>query len=136
LAGLSVLVATAAVVVSVAVPRFIAVSLRATCVNYVALSVLALALWLGTGPHWKFVNLRILSFYGFISYGLYLIHALIFHLYNDVSVKFAPSLYAGHAFGKCLLRLVVTLIIATAVASISRATFEEFFLRMKDKTSL
>jgi peptidoglycan/LPS O-acetylase OafA/YrhL len=136
LSSLAAFVAAAALAVTVAVPRFLAVSLRATCVNYVALSVLALALWLGTGPHWKFVNLRILSFYGFISYGLYLIHALIFHLYNDVSVKFAPSLYAGHDFGKCLLRLVVTLIIATAVASISRATFEEFFLRMKDKKSL
>jgi len=132
LAGLSVLVATAAVVVSVAVPRFIAVSLRATCVNYASLSFLAAALWLGTGAYQKFVNLRFLSFYGFISYGLYLIHALIFSLYNDVALRFS-FFHVGYSFGKCLLRLMIVFIVATAVAYLSRTTYEEFFLRMKNK---
>ena len=110
-----------------------AISVRATCVNYIALGFLAAVLWLGTGPYKGLVNLKILLFFGFISYGFYLIHALIFSLYNNVSVKFWPFFAVGDSFGKCLLRLLVALIIATAVAYISRITYEEFFLRIKDK---
>jgi len=131
-ATLSALVATAAVVASIPVPRFIAISLRATCVNYASLSFLAASLWLGSGTYRKVVNSPFLSFYGFISYGLYLIHALIFSLYNDVSLKF-PFLQIRQSFGGCLLRLLVVFVIATAVAYISRTTYEEFFLRMKGK---
>jgi peptidoglycan/LPS O-acetylase OafA/YrhL len=132
LAGLSALVGMAMLVASLAVPRFIAISLRATCVNYGSLSLLSAVLWLGTGGYQRLVNLQFLSFYGFISYGLYLIHALLFSLYNDVSMKFA-ALSVGHSFGKCLLRLLITLAIATALAYISRTTLEDFFLRMKGK---
>lgn len=133
LAGLSVLVGILALTASLAVPRFVSISLRATGVNYIALSLLAVVLWLGTGSYRRLVNLRILAFYGFISYGLYLIHALLFSLYNNVSVRFVPAFYVGHSFGKCLLRLLIVLIIATAVAYASRVTFEEFFLRRKNK---
>jgi len=132
-AGWAALIGIAALIASLAVPRFMAISLRATCVNYVSLSLIAAVLWLGTGPYRRFVNLRILSFYGFISYGLYLIHALIFNLYNDVTIKVARSLHVGDRFGVCLIRLVAVLAIATAVAYVSRTTYEEFFLRMKSK---
>ena len=132
LTGLSALFAIAAVVVSVAVPRFIAISLRATCVNYGSLCLLCAALWLGTGTYQRLVNLRFLSFYGFISYGLYLVHALIFSLYNDVALRFT-FFHVGYSFGKCLLRLLIVFIVATAVAYLSRTTYEEFFLRMKNK---
>ncbi len=133
LAGLSALVGIVTLAATVAVPRYMAISLRATCVNYIALGFLAAVLWLGTGPYKGLVNLKILLFFGFISYGFYLIHALIFSLYNNVSVKFWPFFTVGDSFGKCLLRLLVALIIATAVAYISRITCEEFFLRIKDK---
>jgi len=133
LAGWSAFIGISALLWSVAVPRFMAISLRATCVNYGSLSFLAAVLWFGTGPYRRFVNVRILSFYGFISYGLYLIHAFIFHLYNDVTAMVAYSLHVGDRFGVCLLRLAVVLIIATAVAYLSRTTYEEFFLKMKNK---
>ena len=132
LASLSVLVGILALAASLAVLRFVSISLRATGVNYVVLSLLAVVLWLGTGSYRRLV-LRILAFYGFISYGLYLIHALIFSLYNNVSVRFVPAFYVGHSFRKCLLRLLIVLIIATTVAYASRVTFEEFFLRRKNK---
>jgi len=132
-AGLSALVGTAALGASLTVPMPMAISLRATCVNYGSLSLLSAALWLGTGGYRRVVNLRILSFYGFISYGLYLIHPLIIHIYNDMSMKYVPSFSVGHSFEKCLLRLFLTLILATTVAYISRTTYEEFFLQMKNK---
>jgi peptidoglycan/LPS O-acetylase OafA/YrhL len=131
LAGLSAIIATAFLVASAAVPRFVAISLRATCVNYASLSLVAAVLWLGTSPYRRLVNMRFLSFYGFISYGLYLIHTLIFSLYKDISLKFAPRLDVDHSFGEFSLRFVVTLVIATSVAYLSRTTYEEFFLRMK-----
>jgi peptidoglycan/LPS O-acetylase OafA/YrhL len=132
LASFSALIGMALLVMSLPVPRFMAISLRATSVNYGSLSALAIALWLGTGRYRRLVNLRILSFYGFISYGLYLIHPLIFHLYNDVSVKYASPFYVGQSFARCLLRLLVALVLAAAVAYVSRITYEEFFLRKKD----
>lgn len=130
---LSTFIGTALLIASLAIPGFIAISLRATSVNYYALALLGAVLWLGTGEYRKLVNLRILSFYGFISYGLYLVHPLIFSLYNDVSVKFTPDFYVGHSLGKCFLRLLIVFIIATAVAYVSRTTYEEFFLQMKHK---
>jgi peptidoglycan/LPS O-acetylase OafA/YrhL len=133
LAGLSAFIGMTLLLMSLLVPRFMAISLRATSVNYGSLSALAIALWLGTGRYRRLVNLRALSFYGFISYGFYLIHPLIFHLYNDVSVKYVPFFSVGHSFGRCLLRLLVALILATAVAYVSRITYEEFFLRRKDE---
>ena len=132
LAGLSAFVGVVALAASFAVPTFIAISLRATCVNYGSLALVCVVLWLGTGTYRWLVNNQVLALYGFISYGLYLIHALIFRLYNDVSMKFA-SFYAGHSFEKCLLRLLITFIVSTTVAYLSRTTYEEFFLRMKDK---
>jgi peptidoglycan/LPS O-acetylase OafA/YrhL len=135
-AALSGFIALTALVVSVAVPRFVAISLRATAVNYVSLGFVSAVLWLGTGKYRRLVNVRVLSFYGFISYGLYLIHALLFDLYNDASSWFAPGSYVGQSFGKCLLRLLVILLIGTAVAYVSRTTYEGFFLRMKGKQDL
>ena len=131
--ALSGLIALIAVAASLAVPRFIAISLRATAVNYASLCFVSAVLWVGTGKYRSLVNVKILSFYGFISYGLYLIHALLFNLYNDATSIFAPSLHVGESFGKCLLRLAIVLFIATAVAYVSRTTYEEFFLRMKGK---
>ncbi len=133
LAGWSAFIGISALIGSVAVPRFMAISLRATCVNYGSLSFLAAVLWFGTGPYRRFVNVRILSFYGFISYGLYLIHVFIFHLYNDVAARFAPALRVGESFGVCVLRLGMALVVATAVAYLSRTTYEEFFLKKKNK---
>jgi len=133
LAALSVLLAVVMLAASVPVPRSVSISLRSTCVNYGSLTLLAAALWVGTGKYRSFVNLRLLSFYGFISYGLYLIHALLFRLYNDLAAAFAPSFRIDQSFARCLLRLPIVLIVATGAAYLSRSTFEEFFLRMKDK---
>jgi peptidoglycan/LPS O-acetylase OafA/YrhL len=133
LASISALVTAVGLTASLAVPRFLAITLRATFVNYAFLSILSAVLWLGTGRYRNLVNVRLLSFYGFISYGLYLVHEMILHMYSDVSMKFAPSFNPGLSFGNCLLQLLTTLAIGTAVAWISRTTYEEYFLRMKGK---
>ncbi len=125
--------ATGAMAVSVAVPRFAAVAIRGTCVNYFAFAAVGAILWLGTGPHSGLVRSRVLSFFGYISYGLYLIHVLCLDLYNGAVEEFLPGLSVGTSFAKCCFRLLVAIAIATGIAYVSRITYEEFFLRMKDK---
>ncbi len=134
LSGLSAVLATAALAVSFTVPRPPAVGIRTTCVNYFALAAVSAVLWLGTGPYRGLVNLRLLAFFGYISYGLYLIHMLSLNLYDDVARQTAPSLLVESDFGKCCLRLLTALTLATGVAYLSRITYEEFFLRMKNKS--
>jgi peptidoglycan/LPS O-acetylase OafA/YrhL len=126
-------VALGGMAVSMLVPRSVQVGIRGTCVNYFAFAMVGAILWLGTGVYRGLVNLRLLSFFGYISYGLYLIHVLCLDLYNGAVEQFIPSLSVGTSFAKCCLRLLIAIAVATAVAYVSRVTYEEFFLRMKDK---
>jgi peptidoglycan/LPS O-acetylase OafA/YrhL len=126
--------AIAAMAVSMVVPRFVAIGIRGTCVNYFAFATVGLILWLGTGAYRGLVNLRILSFFGYISYGLYLIHVLCLDFYNGAVEQFIPSLSVGTSFAKCCLRFVIAMAVAAGIAYLSRITYEEFFLQMKDKS--
>ena len=134
ISGLSAAFASATWALSFAVPREVGIGIATTAVNCLALAVVSAILWLGTGPYRRLVNLRVLAFYGYISYGLYLIHALSLDVYDDVASHVAPSLVVGGSFGKCCLRFLIALALATGVAYLSRVTYEEFFLRMKNKT--
>jgi peptidoglycan/LPS O-acetylase OafA/YrhL len=111
----------------------LALGIRGTVVNYFSAALVAGALWLGTGPHRSWVNIRVLAFYGYISYGLYLVHGWIFELYDNVVSNLAPQLVPGVNFGNICIRFVVVLAVSTAVAYVSRITYEEYFLRMKQK---
>lgn len=73
-----------------------------------------------------------LRFYGYISYGLYLIHLLGFKLFQDLFVDF-HHIPAELTLGTILLRFGVVLAAATVVCFLSRRYFEEFFLRLKDR---
>jgi peptidoglycan/LPS O-acetylase OafA/YrhL len=125
--------AIAGMAASTVVPRSVQVGIRGTCVNYFAFATVGAIVWLGTGAYRGLVNIRFLSFVGYISYGLYLIHMLCLDLYNGAAQQFFPSLSVGTSFPKSCLRLLIALTVATAIAYVSRVTYEEFFLRMKDK---
>jgi peptidoglycan/LPS O-acetylase OafA/YrhL len=70
-----------------------------------------------------------LSFLGYISYGLYLVHVLIFHWYDRVLPHVSiPSL---HQFLELsLVRFAVCAGVAILIAWLSRRFYEESFLRM------
>jgi peptidoglycan/LPS O-acetylase OafA/YrhL len=123
------------IAVSFFMTRNPALCLRDTVVNYVALAIIAGFLWLGTGERRKWVNIRILSFYGFISYGLYLIHYLIIMLYRACTKTFLPELFDGKSFGLACVRFAICLALGTGLAYLSRVTYEEYFLRWKDKSA-
>jgi peptidoglycan/LPS O-acetylase OafA/YrhL len=125
--------ASAALAISTAVPRSFAVGIRATCVNYFAFAAVGANLWLGTGVYRDLVNLRVLSFFGYISYGLYLIHAIVLDFYDGLVGRFMPSLSVGTSFAKCCFRFVIAVLVAAGVAYLSRISYEEWFLNMKEK---
>jgi peptidoglycan/LPS O-acetylase OafA/YrhL len=85
--------------------------------------VLGLCLLIGT-TQWKWlVQLPALRFFGQISYGLYLIHLLVFRGYDH--------LVNWHGFLGLSVRFLIVGSMATLIAWLSRQHFEEYFLRMK-----
>ena len=111
-------------------------SLDITALNLLCTAVVGLTLLLGTSS-WKFlVNHRVLRFFGEISYGLYLIHMLVFNVFDNLQLRFLPALppFKGH-FNLILIRFVICGSLAIALAALSRWYFEEPFLRLKDRVS-
>jgi len=95
---------------------------------------LLLVLLVGSSQWRGWVNIGWLQFFGYISYGLYLIHLLMFRLYDRLCRAFAPSLLlTGGRFDLLVLRFIVTAGTAIAIAYLSRVYFEERFLRLKGR---
>ena len=71
-------------------------------------------------------------FFGDISYGLYLVHQLVFRLYD----KYTSGTVLG-GFNQHLrlltLRFLITGIISTGIAYLSRRYFEDLFLAQKNR---
>jgi peptidoglycan/LPS O-acetylase OafA/YrhL len=99
------------------------------------LLVLLAALLVGTGPRRALVDVPLLSFFGNISYGLYLVHQLVMLGLNRLAFGVAgwtESDYQGH-IERILLRFVALLVVSTLVAWLSRWTYEQRFLAMKSR---
>jgi peptidoglycan/LPS O-acetylase OafA/YrhL len=109
-------------------------ALQGVVVDAVFAGFLLLVLLLGTGAHRRYVNSPVLRFLGYISYGLYLVHLLVFRMYDKLCLSFWPSLQPtpGH-FGLIVLRFFLVAGAAVGIAYLSRKYFEERFLRLKDR---
>jgi peptidoglycan/LPS O-acetylase OafA/YrhL len=73
-----------------------------------------------------------LRFYGYISYGLYLLHLIFIGIFRDLFFDPRvplPKLMAG----PLLLEFCVAFTTSTLVCFLSRRYFEEYFLRLKDR---
>jgi len=75
---------------------------------------------------------RLLAFFGYISYGLYLVHQLIFSTFDRWVAGTALSPESGRPWA-LLLNALICILISTAIAYLSRRYFEDLFLRQKDK---
>lgn len=110
-------------------------ALHITSVNLLCMAAVGGALLLGTSA-WNFlVRHRTLTFFGEISYGLYLLHMLVFNLFDNLQHQFfplAPS-FKGD-FGVMTVRFVFCGSTAIFLAFMSRRYFEEPFLRLKDRS--
>lgn len=111
-------------------------SLQLTLVNTFFTGLLVLFLVLGSGSLMGLVNSSLLRFFGYISYGLYLIHLMIFHLYDKLTGKFWPSLQPSvEHFGLIVLRFAIGSAVAIGLAYLSRKYYEEWFLQLKDRVA-
>lgn len=73
---------------------------------------------------------RFLVFLGYISYGLYLVHPLMFHLYDRL---FAGTLLGESRtrFSILVLRCLLASLVSILVATVSRRYYEQLFLGRK-----
>ena len=133
--------ATAGMVVGVAgfliLPRnsVAQASLISMCCNLASAGLLGGMLLAGTS-RWRFlVDRPVLKFFGFISYGLYLIHVLTFRLAEELLAPLWTGLIARQgAASAMLLRFVAGAGLGVAIAYLSRRSLEEKFLRMRFST--
>ncbi len=77
-------------------------------------------------------TLRFFVFFGDISYGLYLVHQLVFRLYDRYVAGTALGGFNEH-FGLLIVRCLLTSSVATGIAYVSRRYFEDRFLAQKNR---
>jgi peptidoglycan/LPS O-acetylase OafA/YrhL len=96
-------------------------------------SLLAILL-IGSGRYARFTQPRVLRFFGEISYGLYLIHLLIFSGYDAVlrTLNISDGMPHRRAVA-ILIRFIVASGVSVLIAYWSRWRFEEWFLKKKDR---
>jgi peptidoglycan/LPS O-acetylase OafA/YrhL len=109
-------------------------ALHITALNLLCMAAVGIFLLVGTSA-WSFlVHHRILTLFGEISYGLYLLHMLIFNIFDNLQHQFFPLVpsFKGH-FAVMTVRFLISGSIAILLAFLSRRYFEEPFLRLKDR---
>ena len=113
--------------------RLLGAGLQYTTINTFFAGVLLLFLLAGTSAARRYVNISVLRFLGYLSYGLYLDHLLAFRIYDWTCQRHFPQLVpaSGH-FALVFLRFALASGGAIAVAYLSSKYFEERFLRLKD----
>ena len=103
-------------------------ALQLTVIHFAFAGVVLLVLLMGTSSWRGYVNVSLLAFLGYISYGLYLIHLLIFRLYDQLIRDCWPKLQPHDGqFGLVALRFVCVAGLSVGLAYLSGG-FEERFL--------
>ena len=111
--------------------RLLGAMLQATAWNITFVGLLVVFLLLGTSPRSYMVTNRHLRFFGEISYGLYLVHILVFNAYDSLAKRYLPALTGTRGFATLMLRFVIAASASVALAYLSRRWFENPFLRLK-----
>ena len=114
--------------------RTLGAALQYSVIHIFFAGVLLLFLLLGTSPRKRYVNYATLRFFGYISYGLYLIHLMVFRIYDKLLMHYRPQWLPsdGH-FGLVVMRFLVAGSAAVGLAFLSRRYFEESFLKLKNR---
>jgi peptidoglycan/LPS O-acetylase OafA/YrhL len=94
--------------------------------DFLFAAALLFALLVGTSRFEAWTHPRWLQFFGDISYGLYLVHVLVFTVYRRL---FHP----GDDLVAILTQFSICFTASIALATLSRFTVEEWFLNLKDK---
>ncbi len=112
----------------------IGAALQITPWNMGFTGLLGLFLLAGTSRWRGLVLWPAFRYLGRISYGLYLIHLLVFDAYDAVVYRLSSQVHVtSGTFSALCIRFVVATCGAVAVAHISREYYENFFLTLKDR---
>jgi len=116
--------------------RFLGFAFRQTALNLCFFGMLLLVLLIGTGPWRRVVCFKPLRLLGEISYGVYLVHTLVFWIVDRCSVMLFPDAppLTNH-FPLMCARFGIAIAVTIIVCYISRWHFEEHFLRLKERLS-
>lgn len=107
-------------------------TLRETALNLLFGALITFTLLVGTSRWKALVNRRVLRFFGEISYGLYLIHMLVFDVEEYVLNRFFPGqLRADEGIGAMAWQFCLVAGVSVGICYLSRRYFEDYFLRMK-----
>jgi len=116
--------------------RPLGASLQVTPWNFLFTAVIGVFLLAGTSPWKSFVLSPVLRFFGDISYGLYLIHLLIFEAYDSIARRYFPHLAdTTGRFGAISFRFCCAAWTAIILSYLSRRYFENPVLRLKNRWS-
>ncbi|MBZ5721613.1 MAG: acyltransferase [Acidobacteriia bacterium] len=114
--------------------RLVGFIFRETTLDLFCFGLVSSTLLVGTSRWKAIVNRPVLQFLGEVSYGVYLIHMLVFDVVDHAVSRVAPTLVATQGdFGRILLRFCLGASCTFAVAYLSRWYFEEPFLRLKGR---
>jgi peptidoglycan/LPS O-acetylase OafA/YrhL len=114
--------------------RLLGAALQYTLISILFSGVLLLFLLLGTGPYARITHNKTLRFFGYISYGLYLVHLMVFRLYDQFCHRFEPALLPrDNHLELVFLRFAAAGGAAVLLAYGSRIYYENWFLRIKDR---
>lgn len=108
-------------------------ALHISGLNLLCTATVGGTLLLGTSYWGRLLIYPPLRFFGDISYGLYLLHMLVFNLFDNLQARFFPHapVFRGH-FDVMVFRFLTCGTVAIVLAALSRRYFEEPFLRLKD----
>ena len=102
--------------------------------NFAFTAILGLFLLIGTTGHKRFVRLAPLQFLGRISYGLYLVHLLIFDMVDYLGKHRLPGI-GSTTPGELIWRASLAWTTSIIIAFLSRKYFEDRFLALKTRYS-
>jgi peptidoglycan/LPS O-acetylase OafA/YrhL len=103
-------------------------ALQISACNLVSAGFLAGVLLLGTSRWKRLVDRPILKLLGYISYGLYLVHVLMFRVTEILFSRLWPVLGFLGSTRVMLIRFLLGSCMAILIAYLSRRSLEEFFL--------
>ena len=99
--------------------------------NLIFVALLIAALLLGSGPYRRWSRSPALEFFGYISYGLYLYHLMVFNAYQSLLAHGIIKTLDIDPFWALVIRFLAVGSLSVAIAYLSRKYLEDPFLRLK-----
>jgi peptidoglycan/LPS O-acetylase OafA/YrhL len=106
-------------------------ALQMVPLNLIFVALLIAALLLGSGPYRQWSRSPALEFFGYLSYGLYLYHLMVFNFFQWLLAHRIIRSLDIDPFWALVIRFLAVGSLSVAIAYLSRKYLEDPFLRLK-----